>query len=297
LSLAEQLQIARVLSWTAIATVVGGFVFVAALWPAGANVRRTQQLLIGSWVGGAVSIVLSFVVSAAQATGVSVGQAMSARLLREFAGSTAGAGGVARILLWLFALVVVLQLRQHGEDAARSLGWRVGALAVGFGLSRAVSLGDDHDNWYVTTAAVVHVAGMVMWVGGLVVLCVVLLPRRRADELAAVLPGWARLARTSVGLIVIGGLVLAWGHLGGVSPLFTSPYGRLLIVKLGLVAGMVGAAYLSKTWVEHRLRLAVVLDGDRETVQPLMLSVGLEVAFAVPVLVVAAGLLAGHPPA
>ncbi|CAM5343969.1 hypothetical protein SALBM311S_01043 [Streptomyces alboniger] len=46
----------------------------------------------------------------------------------------------ARTLLWVLAAVVLGALLQGGERASRSPGWRVGALAVTFGLLRTTGI-------------------------------------------------------------------------------------------------------------------------------------------------------------
>ena len=297
MSLDTQLHLTRSLSWAAAATLFGGLTFIGALWPPGASVARTRQVLGVAWASGLLALAANFIAGAEQFDGTGVSAALSGSRLRQFTDSAVGSGGLARLLLWLLALVVVVPLFQRGEAAVRSAGWRFGALVLGLAFVRSIGLGDDHDGWLTVSADFLHVIGVLVWLGGLVFLCTVVLPRHKAHELATVLPAWARTARISVGLVVAGGVVLAYEHLGGIRPLFTTSYGHTLIVKLVLVAALLAAAYLSKTWVEHRLRLAVVLDGDRQTVQPLVLSVALEVALAIPVLVVAAVLVAGHPPA
>ncbi|GAB3884710.1 hypothetical protein GCM10029964_046150 [Kibdelosporangium lantanae] len=77
--------------------------------------------------------------------------------------------------------------------------------------------------------------------------------------------------------------------------LFTTGYGRLLLVKLALFAVVLGAAQLSKRWVSRRLDFAVVLRGDSATVRPFVYSVAVETVLVIAVLVAASLLVTANP--
>lgn len=88
------------------------------------------------------------------------------------------------------------------------------------------------------------------WVGALTALVIVVLPAALAlpegDRLPAVratLQGFSPIALTAAGLLVVTGLIGAWWQLGSIAALTGSPYGRVLIGKLGAVClvALVGA--------------------------------------------------------
>lgn len=134
-----------------------------------------------------------------------------------------------------------------------------------------------------------------LWLGGLAFLVVVVLPRRDADELATVLPRYSWLALGSVTAVVAAGTALSWDLVGGLDPLLTTGYGHRLLVKLALVGVLLLAAQQSKSFVQGRLDLAVVLGGDRAVLRPLVLCVTTEAALAAAVLSAAAVLATGSP--
>ena len=103
-------------------------------------------------------------------------------------------------------------------------------------------------------ADLVHVAGMACWLGGLVVLCVAVLPRRDVDELRAVLPRYSALALGAIVALVVSGAYQAWRQVGSIDALKSTDYGRLLIAKLVVFAALIVAAAFSREIVNRRFR-------------------------------------------
>jgi copper transport protein len=95
----------------------------------------------------------------------------------------------------------------------------------------------------VTVAAgIVHMAAMAAWFGGLVTLTVFLLRRTHERVLGVILPVWSRWAALAVIWLVVAGAVQAVIQLGSLPALWQTGYGRLLVVKLGILALVLGAA-------------------------------------------------------
>ena len=91
----------------------------------------------------------------------------------------------------------------------------------------------------------VHVFAASMWIGTLFVLVVAGLstalsgavsPDAREPAIAAMVNRFTTVALWSAGVLVLTGVTTAWLHLGSVSALWTSIYGKTLMVKLCLVA-------------------------------------------------------------
>jgi len=127
------------------------------------------------------------------------------------------------------------------------------------------------------------------------VLLLAVLPRRRPDELAAIMPRYSRLAMGSVLAVIAAGTVMAWQLVGGFGALFHTGYGELLLTKIGLVAVILTVAWGSRTWIAHRVDFAVVLRGDTATVAPIVRSVAVETALTLLVLVAASFLVTANP--
>jgi copper transport protein len=286
---------ARVLDYVGVGLFLGGCVFVAMLWPAGANDWRTRRLLGIGWFLGATGTVAALVFLAAWSTQLPLSWAVIQQLLTVQTGRV----WIAKALLWVLAMVVLADLLQRRETAARSLSWRVGAAAVGLGLLRMSGLTghaqDAPQRTLTEVAALLHLTGICAWFGGLAVLLLGVLPRRKPEELATVIPRYSRLALTSVILITAAGVTLAWQLLRSPSVLFTTGYGRLLLIKLAVFVVILGVAQLSKRWVTRRLDFAVVLRGDKATVRPFVYSVATETVLVVAVLVAASLLVTANP--
>lgn len=97
-----------------------------------------------------------------------------------------------------------------------------------------------------TVAVQAHIIAGSLWLGGLVLLAVVTARRTSPDAAssAAWAGAWARfgtIALWSVGVLAVSGLWLTRREVGAVEQLWTTTFGRVLLAKLLLVAGLVAA--------------------------------------------------------
>jgi putative copper export protein len=277
---------------------VGGLAFLAMIWPDGGEDRRTRVLLTAAWAIGLLSALADIPLQAGFSALRPLGGVFDSSALKSLLGTHLGNVLVARTLLWVPAGVVLAMDLQQASRAARSPAWRIGLVAVGFGLLRTTSMPGHDDAAHPLAGAIAdtaHLAGASLWIGGLVVLLVGVLPRRRPDELAFVVARYSNLALASVAAIVIAGAVLAWQLVGSVHALTHTSFGHLLLIKLGLVGAVMLLAQHSKAWVRHRLDIAVLLDGDRATVRPFLYSVAAETGLALAILAAASVLVTSSP--
>ncbi|EWM11301.1 LigA protein [Kutzneria sp. 744] len=288
--------LARLVDYLGIALFLGGSSFVALLWPAGSAVRATRRVITTGWLLGATGAVATLVLEGVWAGAGPIGLPLVTQVLATDFGRV----WLAIALLWLLAGVVLADLLQRKELAARSVAWRTGALAVGLGLLRAVGLTghtSDAGTALVEIADLVHLLGMALWIGGLAVLLFGVLPRAQGPRSwPRVVPAathdsrWSASARSWWPA-----LVLAWQTLGSVDALLHTDYGRILLVKIGVLAVVLAAAQASKSWVGRRLDFAVVLRGDARTVRPFVYSVTAETVLVVFVLLAASFLVTASP--
>jgi len=96
---------------------------------------------------------------------------------------------------------------------------------------------------------VLHLLAVAVWLGGLSTLVVALF-RAPADTPieASAVRRFSRLAFGAVLALVSTGIYQSWRQLGSWSALTGTSYGRLLLVKIGLVAVLVGIAWISRRW-------------------------------------------------
>ncbi|MFJ8719156.1 copper resistance CopC/CopD family protein [Streptomyces violaceus] len=298
-SVRKGLVAARWAGYLALALFVGGLAFVVLLWPRGADEPRSRALLVFAWTTGLLATVASIGLQGAYGTLGGLRDALRPVTYADLLATEPGVVLAARALVWVLAAVVLGSLLQGGARTSRSPGWRVGALAVTFGLLRTTGMtGHSSEGSEPTWGAVadfVHLLGASLWIGGLAVLALAVLPRRRAPELAVVVPGYSRLAAVSVTGIVGAGLVLAWQVVGSYDALLHTSYGHLLLLKTGVLGAVLLAAFASRQWVRTRLDLAVLLRGDAATVRPFGYSVAAETGLVLVVLAVTSLLVTADP--
>ena len=123
-------------------------------------------------------------------------------------------------------------------------------------------------------ADVLHVASASVWLGGLVALGLSL---RAAGNHGRTLRRFSNVALGSVALLGVTGVVRALSELDAVSQLWSTGYGRALVVKTVLLAALVAIGWVNR----YRLVPRRQVDGlRRSVVAELMLFAGLVVAVA-----------------
>ncbi|GMV05247.1 MAG: hypothetical protein AMXMBFR53_15260 [Gemmatimonadota bacterium] len=127
----------------------------------------------------------------------------------------------------------------------RSTGWVLAtALALGLGVVPGLMGHANSGEMRALTlpADVLHVWAVGAWIGGLATLLTLEATRGAAPDgrtpsyLPDLVPRFSPMAITSVVVLGATGLLASWAHLPSVASLWTSSYGRLLMVKLALVA-------------------------------------------------------------
>jgi copper transport protein len=133
-------------------------------------------------------------------------------------------------------------------------------------------------------ADIVHVGAAAVWIGGLLALAIglpraarKLSPEQRARFSAALVPRLSAIALVSVAVIAATGLIRALSELTAVSQLWTTGYGRALVVKTGLLALLVSLGWINRSRLVPRLRLAAL---RRNVAVELVLLAGLVIAVA-----------------
>jgi copper transport protein len=96
----------------------------------------------------------------------------------------------------------------------------------------------------------VHVASMAVWLGGLAMLALFLLRRGPNEanerELSAILPVWSRWATLAVSALLVAGVIQALIEISSIGALFSTNYGRLILVKVALVGVILAFAYFAR---------------------------------------------------
>lgn len=111
--------------------------------------------------------------------------------------------------------------------------------------------------WYVLPVALqaVHVVGAGVWIGGLFVMLVVIARRsaHEATRAAAMVHAFSPIALTGAGLVVAAGVATAFLYLGAPSDLWSTAYGRALLVKTAGFAGVATMGFFNWRHVRPQL--------------------------------------------
>jgi copper transport protein len=161
---------------------------------------------------------------------------------------------------------------------------------AGVGLSLAVSVhaATAPPQWATGPAVFIHGVAVAFWVGAFAPLLAA--GRKRNGELLPVLLRFSRFALPVVGALVLTGAGLAVVQLGSLDALIGSAYGIILLVKLTLVAILLGLAALNR-WV-----FLPEMQADRSDRDPLLGMLVLELLAAVVILGLVAGWRFTPPP-
>lgn len=151
-----------------------------------------------------------------------------------------------------------------GLAAARKwpAGWLLAGIGAAVSIVAAVRTGHAIEHPWGTAGTilqVVHLGAGAAWLGTLLHIAGAAYPvlRERPEDreplLAALVNGYSPLA-LGAGLTTIAlGLVLGWSYVGGIGPLFSSVYGRTLLVKVALLGGVAATG----AWNWRRVRPAL----------------------------------------
>ncbi|MEU9467827.1 copper resistance protein CopC [Streptomyces avermitilis] len=275
----------RYVSYAGFILMVGGGAFVLACWQRGAAVRAVQRLVVSGWVA-LTSATLALLLLRGSYTGSGkVGDIFDLTLLGQVLQTKAGAALVSRLLLLAAAALFIAVLfgayvkrdtenadadgegadgegadgetEKRGPDADLAaekkdltFGLAIGGTVVAAGLAASWAMAEHASTGIQAGLAmpvdVLHLLAVALWLGGLTTLLVALY-RAPSIEAAAV-RRFSRVAFASVVALTVTGLYQSWRQVGSWSALTDTTYGQLLLVKVGLVAVLVGVAWISRRW-------------------------------------------------
>lgn len=252
--------VCRGIGFVGLLVLIGAAVFRVALWPARTPPRRVNRLV---WLGYGLVCVTSvseLVLQVPYATGASLtsipGSALSAVLATTFGVAhlirLAALAGAAPVLVAMLSATSSTRARASRSTAR----WPVlcaAPLAVALLATWAYSgHAGSTDAVASVPSDVIHLAAVAVWLGGLVVLLVALLPIADDAGLRAALPRWSAIAMACVAALIVSGTAQALVEVGRWSGLVDTTYGRLLLAKIALLAIVLVIANSSRRWVRRR---------------------------------------------
>ncbi|MET8942871.1 copper resistance protein CopC [Streptomyces sp. NPDC004542] len=267
----------RYMSYAGYIVLVGGAAFVLACWRRDSGVRAVQRLVVGGWLTLTAATLWLLLLRGSYTGSGKVGAVFDLDLLGQVLQTKTGAALVSRLLLLAAAALFIavlfgayarpsptttandgatrrtLDSREDEEKRDLTFGLAIGGVVVAAGLAASWAMAEHASTGLQPGIAmpvdVVHLMAVATWLGGLTALLVALYraPAETPVEAAAV-RRFSRLAFGSVAALVATGVYQSWRQLGSWSAFTGTRYGQLLLVKIGLVALLVGIAAISRRW-------------------------------------------------
>ena len=283
------LSLFRILAYLSLAALFGGIAFIRWTWPEGINDDATYKFLRIAWT---VALISNYVVAMLRASLLS-GNSITSTILPfgwgELFQSASGISAFLRVVLIGACAIVALRPDRIFDPQSQivSLALPTAAMAT-FGLTRAI----DDFSTLGTIAGVVHVLAAGMWIGGLIFLAQSVLIGPGEEDLMHAIRTFSRQANIYIGVTVIAGIVQLYQMDGG--SILTSRHGRLIVIKVIGVAGMVYVGGAARQFINHQLAKKRELSG--RTAQQLRKAVLSEIGIGILVLVFTSWSVATLPP-
>ena len=236
------LWLARVALYLGLFVGVGGAFFMAWVAPA-LPVGKAGRVLGIVLAIGAAAAAISLGLHGLDALGMPLAAMGSfppwATGWRTSLGPTVASAAAAFLFAWLS-----LRARAQGWRRASSL-----AALTGVGLSLALSghASAAAPQWLMRPAVFLHAVGVAYWIGALVPLAITV-PNAAAQALPAV-RRFSYGALVAVAILTFAGLTLAVIQVEAPANLIGTAYGRILVAKIAVVAGLLCLAALNRLWL------------------------------------------------
>ncbi|MEU1273819.1 copper resistance protein CopC [Streptomyces sp. NPDC005799] len=263
----------RYMSYAGFIVMVGGAAFVLGCWQRGSGVRPMQRLVVSGWLSLTAATLLLLLLRGSYTSTGKVGDIFDLSLLGQVLQTKTGAALVSRLLLLAAAALFIAVLfgaydkREDDEKRDLTFGLAIGGVVVSAGLAASWAMAEHASTGLQPGIAmpvdVVHLLAVAAWLGGLTALLVALYRSETPIEASAV-RRFSTVAFGSVLALVATGVYQSWRQLGSWSAFTDTAYGQLLLVKIGLVALLVGIASISRRWTARLVDTVPAKAGKRE---------------------------------
>ncbi|MCX0244946.1 copper resistance CopC/CopD family protein [Streptomyces drozdowiczii] len=250
-------DIARYAAYAGFIVLAGGAAFVLACWQRGAGARPLQRLVVRGWLTLTAATIAMLLLRSSYTGSGKLGDVLDLDGLKAVLDTKPGAALVSRLLLLgagaLFVAVLFGTYAKREDPREKrdlTFGLAIGGAVIAAGIAGTWALAEHASTGIQPGIAmpvdVLHLLAVAAWLGGLVALLTALY--RTPDLTSAAVRRFSTIAFVSVVVLVATGVYQSWRQVGTWSALTGTGYGQLLLVKVGLVAVLVGIASMSRRW-------------------------------------------------
>ena len=268
----------RALLYAGVLLAIGTLLFRTLVAPSADTGRDAVRLRAAAAAGALGAVVQLAATAAATAPGADFAFASLHAALRTSLGPA-----LCIVIAGLAAGLVVRRVRR----AAQLPGALVASVAMAGGLAATGHAAGSEAGLAMRVVVAAHVFAGGFWVGALPGLADAL-GAQRAD-IASIVGRFSRIALAAVLVLVGAGTAIALVQVRSVDALVSSGYGRLLIVKLALVAVLLAVAFRNRRVLTPRV-------GGTGGARALRRAIGVELALMTAIVLVTAGLGDEPPP-
>ncbi|WP_406485400.1 copper resistance CopC/CopD family protein [Streptomyces sp. NBC_01563] len=250
-------DIARYAAYAGFILLAGGSAFVLACWQRGAGARPLQRLVVRGWMTLTVATLAMLLLRNPYTGSGKLADAFDLDGLKAVLDTKPGAALVSRLLLLgasaLFIAVLFGAYAKREDEREKkdlTFGLAIGGTVIAAGIAGTWALAEHASTGIQPGIAmpvdVLHLLAVAAWLGGLTALLVALY--RTPDMDATAVRRFSGIAFGSVVVLAATGIYQSWRQVGTWSALTGTGYGQLLLVKVGLVAVLIGIAWFSRRW-------------------------------------------------
>lgn len=283
------IALGRLLSTIGIAVVFGSLVLIAGAWPEGVEYLITIRFVRAAWILALVGTVLLTAAATAAVTDTSLDGGFNPSGWTDLL----DAGWAGRGVLLRLVLVVVSAWAAFRPDRVNDPVTQMAALGIPALAVMSIGITRTEGTWPILGVGVgmLHALAMAVWVGGLILLARVVLSGPGEEDLVHAVRGFGRLSTAAIVVTIVTGFVQMI-RLDG-SDLFTSAHGRVVILKVLIVAATVFVGLSARQFVQTRLARAHEMTAPMA--DRLRRAFGIEAVFGVVAIAASTWLLALNP--
>lgn len=249
--------IARYAAYAGFVLLVGGSVFVLGCWQPGAAARPLQRLVVRGWITLTAATLAMLLLRSPYTGSGKLGDVFDLDGLQTVLDTKPGAALVSRLLLLgagalFIAVLFGAYAKREDEKVKKDLtfGLATGGAVIAAGIAGTWALSEHASTGIQAGLAmpmdVLHLLAVATWLGGLAALLVALY--RTPDIGSVAVRRFSRVAFASVLVLTATGIYQSWRQVGSWSALTGTRYGQLLLIKVGLLAVLIGLAWISRRW-------------------------------------------------